>query len=80
MEYTEFKTCSDILPDSNNRSSMLSLLPIIFFVIIFFIFQDSTANDSWRGYFLKASLVWGIVLTGITEILSLFRLIAFTDL
>ena len=54
---------------------MFSLLPILFFVIIFYIFQSSTAKDSWRVSFLKASLVWGFVLTGITEILSLFRLI-----
>jgi hypothetical protein len=59
---------------------MLSLLPILFFVILLFIFQNFKTNDSWRVSFLKASLLWGVGITGITEILSLLRSIAFWEL
>ena len=59
---------------------MLSLVPIIFFVIIFFVFQRSRIITSWRISFLSASLVWGLLLTTITESLSPFSLIGFWEI
>lgn len=59
---------------------MLSLIPIIFFIIILFVFLKSRITTSWRVTFLSASLVWGLLLTAITEFLSLFRLIGFWEI
>jgi 4-amino-4-deoxy-L-arabinose transferase-like glycosyltransferase len=56
---------------------MLSLVPILFFIIIFFVFQKVRTTPSWRISFLSASLVWGLLLTATTEFLSLFKLISF---
>ncbi|MGZ9234835.1 MAG: ArnT family glycosyltransferase [Anaerolineales bacterium] len=53
---------------------------ISFFVIVFLIFQKSKAGLDWRVSFLAASLVWGGLLTAITELLSLFRLIGFWEI
>lgn len=52
---------------------MASLVPLASFVAIFLVFQRSQAVPSWRRSFLSASLVWGLLLTAITEVLSLFR-------
>lgn len=59
---------------------MLSLTPITFFIIIFFVFQKSKIAPSWRISFLSASLVWGLLLTATTEFLSLFGLISFWEI
>lgn len=59
---------------------MLSLIPITFFIIIFFVFQKSKIAPSWRISFLSASLVWGLLLTTITEFLSLLGLIGFCEI
>ena len=59
---------------------MLSLVPITFFFICFFVFQKSRATSCWRSSFLSASLVWGLMLTAITEFLSIFRLIGFWEI
>jgi 4-amino-4-deoxy-L-arabinose transferase-like glycosyltransferase len=59
---------------------MLSLVPITCFLIVFLIFQKSLVTASWRGSFLSASLVWGILLTAITELLSLFHLLDFWEI
>jgi hypothetical protein len=56
---------------------MPSLVPILFFVIILLVFQNSDFGTSWRASFLVTALVWGISLTAMTELLSLFRLIEF---
>lgn len=53
---------------------MFIILPIIAFIFLFLIFNY---NDSWRSSVLSASLVWGVLITAITEGVSLFRLIEF---
>jgi len=67
-------------PDPNKGLSMLSLVPITFFIIIFLVFEKSRVTSSWRGSFLSASLVWGLLLSVITEFLSVFRLIGFWEI
>lgn len=57
---------------------MASLVPLACFVAIVLVFQRSQAVPSWRRSFLAASLVWGLLLTAITEFLSLFRQITFS--
>lgn len=59
---------------------MLSFVPIICFFIFFLVFQKSRINSCWRSSFLSASLVWGLLLTAITEFLSIFRLIGFWEI
>ena len=54
---------------------MLALAPLTCFVIIYF--RQAKATTCWRSSFLSASLLWGLLLTAITELLSLFRLINF---
>jgi 4-amino-4-deoxy-L-arabinose transferase-like glycosyltransferase len=56
---------------------MLSLVPIASFILLFFVFQKVQAVSCWRSSFLSAALVWGLLLTGITEFLNLFRLLSF---
>lgn len=56
---------------------MLSLVPISFFFIVCFVFHKLAANSCWRSSILSASLVWGFLLTAITEFLSLLRLIGY---
>jgi len=56
---------------------MLSLMPIIFFIITIIIFQKIKIDTSWRISFLRTSLIWGIIIALTTEILSLFSLIGF---
>ncbi len=54
---------------------MLSLVPLSCFMVLYLIFRSSPATRGWRNSFLSASLLWGLVLTAITEFLSLFRLV-----
>jgi len=68
------------MPDLNKGLLMFSLIPIMFFIAIFFVFQKFRTTSSWRISFLSASLVWGLLLTAITEFLSLFKLIGFWEL
>src|SRR6478672_1756889 len=56
---------------------MASLVPLACFVAIVLVVQRSQADPSWRSSFLSASVFWGVLLTGITEFLSLFRQITF---
>ncbi len=56
---------------------MPTLVPLTCFIIIFFVFQKSQSTPSWRVSFLSASVAWGLLLTAITEFLSIFRLINF---
>lgn len=51
------------------------LFPIVSWVILFLIFRQE--NDDWRRSLLSASVVWGFILTLITEIFSLFSWITF---
>jgi len=48
--------------------------------MVFFVCQKSRVTSCWRGSFLSASLVWGLLLTAITEFLSIFRLIGFWEI
>lgn len=59
---------------------MLFLVPITCFLFIFFVFQKSRVTSCWRGSFLSAALVWGLLLTAITEFLSIFKLIGFWEI
>ena len=51
---------------------MLILLPFISLIFLFFIFLNQSC---WRSSVLSAAIVWAVLLTAITEILSLGRLI-----
>ena len=52
---------------------MLALLPLIPFTVLFlFIYRY---NSCWRSSLLWAAITWGVLLTFITEVLSLFKLI-----
>ncbi|GGA51128.1 hypothetical protein CYANOKiyG1_70780 [Okeania sp. KiyG1] len=48
------------------------VLPILSFVLIFA--QLLTQKNDWGDSFFKAIVLWGIILTIITELLSLFGL------
>ncbi|MEW6403119.1 MAG: glycosyltransferase family 39 protein [Chloroflexota bacterium] len=58
---------------------MLSLLPVAFFLITFLVIEKTRAASDWRSSFLWASLVWGLLVTGISEFLSIFRLVGFWE-
>lgn len=55
---------------------MFILLPITAFVLLFLNIY-SRRKKCWRSSFLISSLVWGVVLTAITEVLSVFKLLSF---
>jgi len=57
---------------------LFALLPIISLVILFLIFSQET--EDWRRSLLSAAVVWGCILTFITEIFSLFSWITFPGL
>lgn len=54
---------------------MFWILPFALFTFLFLIFQKKTSD--WRNSLLATAIVWGFVLTAITEGLSAFRLITF---
>jgi hypothetical protein len=56
----------------------LFLLPFLTFLLLFFLFYSQ--EQCWRHSWLSASIAWGILLTAITEILSLFFLINYACL
>lgn len=53
---------------------MFVVLPITAWILLFLIFYK---NSSWRNATLSGAVVWGIILTAITEILSFFKFINF---
>lgn len=55
---------------------MAAFLPIIPFIAVVLILR-SREIFGWRGSFLFAALVWGFLVTGITEVLGVLRLIEF---
>jgi 4-amino-4-deoxy-L-arabinose transferase-like glycosyltransferase len=55
--------------------SIAPVLPILVFLALWGVFHK--IQQSWRIGFLSAALLWGTLLTIITEILSLFKLITF---
>lgn len=60
---------------------MFTIVPLIPFVLIFLSFyiklNEDDALPSWRLSFLSTSIVWGVILTAITEVLSIFNLLKF---
>jgi 4-amino-4-deoxy-L-arabinose transferase-like glycosyltransferase len=55
---------------------MFVLLPLVSFALLFLIF--SYRKDScWRSSILLSAMLWGVLLTVITEILSFFKLLSF---
>lgn len=61
---------------------MLAVIPLICFVLVALTFrsqlQRESASSSFRRSILSGAIVCGILVTGITEILSFFDLITFT--
>ncbi|WP_228045590.1 MULTISPECIES: ArnT family glycosyltransferase [unclassified Tolypothrix] len=62
----------------NKHNNMLLLLPIIFWLIIFSI--SIKYSESWRKSFMSTSIVWGVVLTFISEVLSQFHILNFLSI
>jgi hypothetical protein len=56
------------------RELMLLILPLICFITIFLVFSFYTKAD-WRERILLTSIVWAVYVTGLTEILSILRLV-----
>jgi hypothetical protein len=60
---------------------MFIIVPLLCFVLIFLCFLHKTGDTGtypcWRRAFLSSALVWGILLTFITEILSAFEIFTF---
>ncbi|MEQ8538253.1 MAG: glycosyltransferase family 39 protein [Coleofasciculus sp. D1-CHI-01] len=54
---------------------MFNVLPLLSLVFLFLIFASS--QRSWRYSFLAALIIWGVILTAITELLSLLKLLTF---
>ncbi|HAZ45527.1 MAG TPA: hypothetical protein DDW76_27165 [Cyanobacteria bacterium UBA11369] len=53
---------------------MFIVFPPIAFIFLFLIFYK---NESWRSSILSAAVSFGLLVTALTETLSLFRAIAF---
>lgn len=60
---------------------MFTIVPLLCFAVIFLAFQSrsgrSDGQSCWRSSLLSASVVWGVVLTAMTEILSIFKFVTF---
>ncbi len=54
---------------------MFIFFPLIALILLFLIFYKR--DDDWRNSTLSASIVWGVFLTLVTEILSSFKLLRF---
>jgi len=54
------------------------IVPLLLFLLLWGLCFKSQNN--WRASFLSAAVVWGVLLTTLTEILSLFKLISFWPL
>lgn len=54
---------------------MFNVLPLLSLVLLFLIFASS--KRSWRDSLLAALIIWGVILTAITELLSLLKLLTF---
>lgn len=55
---------------------MFVLLPLVSFVLVVLILS-SRKNSCWRSSILLSAMLWGVLLTAITEILSFFKLLSF---
>src|ERR1051325_3928911 len=60
---------------------MLGIVPVLCFAIFVVTYAmiciERGALTRWRVSFLAAAVTWGLVVTAMTEVLSLFRLITF---
>jgi hypothetical protein len=56
---------------------MFTILPLLCFVLVFLVFYMKS-NSCWRSSFLSAYVVWGLLLTMITEFLNIFNCITFS--
>lgn len=54
---------------------MLAILPLAVLIILFLIYRQK--NYCWRSAILSSAVIWGGLLTFITEFLSLFKLLSF---
>src|SRR5436309_14984647 len=57
---------------------IIPVLCVVFFVVIYAV--NSSAGGvmtRWRVSFLAGAVTWGLVVTAMTEVLSLFRLLTF---
>ncbi|HEY9651420.1 MAG TPA: hypothetical protein V6C95_12205, partial [Coleofasciculaceae cyanobacterium] len=57
------------------KDIMLIILPLISILFLFLILQSR--NHNWRDAILSSLVAWGIILTLITELLSLVKLLQF---
>ncbi len=55
---------------------MLAILPVLTFLSIMLVVRKYQM-PGWRGSFLFAAVVWGVLVTGMTELLSLLRWLDF---
>lgn len=56
---------------------MWIVLPVTAWILLFLLFNK---NNCWRSSILLGALVWGVILTAITEFLNLFQSINFWSL
>lgn len=56
--------------------SMLAAIPVLCFLLTVLILHNKQIL-SWRGSFLLSAVLWGLFLTGLTELLSVFRWLDF---
>lgn len=60
---------------------MLLILPIIALTFLYCIFYNlNNRNNSWRQSIISSAVIWGLIVTAITESLSWFNLIRFESL
>lgn len=60
---------------------MLLILPIIALTFLYCIFYSlNNRNNSWRLSIISSAVIWGLIVTAITESLSWFNLIRFESL
>ena len=58
-------------------TNIFAIIPLICFTCIFLIIYRMPDKYGWRCSFLLASIVWGVLLTVITELLSLFHILVY---
>jgi uncharacterized membrane protein len=52
--------------------SVAVALPLLCFVLIFLNLRGRASENDWRRSFLEAAVIWGLLLTAVTEVLSFF--------
>ena len=57
---------------------MASISPLICWVLIFLVIWSN--QQDWRNSYLTSLLIWAVILTGLTETLSVFQLLNFQSL